>query len=150
MGPDIIVLLLFCFPEKCDNSKHTNIFFSTVKGKWLVCQKQPFSLFLCYFWHMEGQARPSSLLPNNKSEGWMFTTTPFKGGKRDVRGFVFVCSQCSTWRAVRRAEGAAWEVRGHSDRQRRIPRHSGTNNIHESQTTCFLPPITILLSQVAF
>lgn len=26
MGPDISVLTLFCFPEKCDDSKHTNFF----------------------------------------------------------------------------------------------------------------------------
>lgn len=51
---------------------------------------------------------------------------------------------------INRRRGQSERVEGHSVQQRRISRHSGTNNIHDSRTTCLLPLVNILLSQGFF
>lgn len=139
-----VFTLFFCFPEKCDNSKHINlVFFSTVKGRGLVCLK-PFSLFPCFFFGT-WRVKPDAFAARQRDEQADVYYDTAKG-ERDV--IFFFSSQCSTWRADQQAERAEWKgVKGHSVQQRRISRHGGTDNIHDSWTTCLLPLVTILLSQ---
>lgn len=100
-----VFTLFFCFPEKCDNSKHINlVFFSTVKGRGLVCLK-PFSLFPCFFFGT-WRVKPDAFAARQRDEQADVYYDTAKG-ERDV--IFFFSSQCSTWRADQQAERAEWK-----------------------------------------
>lgn len=132
MGPDSIVFspfFFFVFQKKCDNSKHTNLdffFFSLWKAEDSSVNRNLFSLFV------------------------IFGTCRVKPRGNETLSFFFLVHSARHDAPINRQRGQNERVKGHSVPQRRISRHSGTNNIHNSWTICLLPVVTILLSQIFF
>lgn len=85
MGPDIIVFSpFFCFSEKCDNSKHTNlIFFHRERQRTRMLK--PFLSFLVIF----GTCRVKPVaFADKRSEGRTFAATPLRGNETLLSWFT--------------------------------------------------------------
>lgn len=89
MGPQVIVFspffFLFCFPKKCDNSKHTNLifFFHCERQRTHLLKATLFSLSLLFLAHVGSSLLPS-LLANEIREGQDVHYDTIEGKRDDI------------------------------------------------------------------